>query len=83
MWPDTLFNLWKEGHLEEENKTIQINGDTVLPGENKLLRIEIARLPTGTLIAIPVHIFNSRKAGPTILVQAGLHGDEINGDMHI
>lgn len=66
-------------HLEEENKTIQINGDAVLPGENKLLRIEIARLPTGTLIDIPVHIFNSKKAGPTILVQAGLHGDEING----
>lgn len=66
-------------HLEEENRTIQINGDAVLPGENKLLRIEIARLPTGTLIDIPVHIFNSKQAGPTILVQAGLHGDEING----
>ena len=65
--------------LEEENKTITINGDTVFPGQNKLLRIEIARLPTGTLIDIPVHVFNSKKAGPTVLVQAGLHGDEING----
>ena len=65
--------------LEEENKTIHINGNMVLPGENKLLRIEIARLPTGTLIDIPTHVFNSKKAGPTVLVQAGLHGDEING----
>ncbi|MEO0573118.1 MAG: succinylglutamate desuccinylase/aspartoacylase family protein [Bacteroidota bacterium] len=64
---------------EEENKTIVINGESVKPGQNKLLRIEIARLPTGTLIDIPVHVFNSKKAGPTILVQAGLHGDEING----
>ena len=65
--------------LEEENKTITINGSSVAPGKNKLLRIEIARLPTGTLIDIPVHIFNSTQAGPTILLQAGLHGDEING----
>ena len=66
-------------HLGEENKTITINGDSVGPGENKLLHIEIARLPTGTLIDIPVHIFNAKEAGPALLVQAGLHGDEING----
>lgn len=65
--------------LEGENKTIKINGAAVAPGKNKLLRIEIARLPTGTLIDIPVHIFNAKKAGPTLLIQAGLHGDEING----
>ena len=79
MWPNTSFNLWKEMRLEGENKTIKINGATVAPGKNKLLRIEIARLPTGTLIDIPVHIFNAKKAGPTLLIQAGLHGDEING----
>lgn len=65
--------------LDEENNTIVINGSTVEPGQKKLLRIEIARLPTGTLIDIPVHVFNSKKPGPTVLVQAGLHGDEING----
>jgi len=65
--------------LEKENKVISINGNSVAPGQNKLLRIEIGRLPTGTLIDIPVHVFNSKKAGPTVLVQAGLHGDEING----
>ncbi len=79
MWPDTSFNLWREMHLEGENKTIIINGTNVKPGQNKLLPIEIARLPTGTLIDIPIHVFNSKRAGPTILVQAGLHGDEING----
>lgn len=64
---------------EVENKTIVINGDAILPGQNKLVQINIARLPTGTLIDIPVHVFNGKKAGPTVLVQAGLHGDEING----
>lgn len=63
----------------EENRDIAIGGDTVSPGEQKLLTISIDRLPTGTLIDIPVYVFNAKKPGPTVLVQAGLHGDEING----
>lgn len=65
--------------LENENKTILINGEAIKPGENKLVKINISRLPTGTLIDIPVHVFNAKKPGPTVLLQAGLHGDEING----
>jgi len=64
---------------EKENKSIVIGGETVAPGEEKLLKISIDRLPTGTLIDIPIYVFNSKKPGPRILVQAGLHGDEING----
>jgi len=64
---------------EKENKDIVIGGEAFAPGEEKLLKISIDRLPTGTLIDIPVYVFNSKKPGPTILIQAGLHGDEING----
>lgn len=67
-------------HLEKgENKIIKINGEYIKPGESKLVKINISRLPTGTLIDIPVHVFNAKQPGPTILLQAGLHGDEING----
>ncbi len=79
MWQSILFNLLNGMDVGEENKVISINGESVPPGKNKLVRIEIARLPTGTLIDIPIHVFNAKKAGPTILIQAGLHGDEING----
>ena len=65
--------------IEEKNRTLEINGASIAPGRHKLVRIEIARLPTGTLIDIPMHVFNSKSAGPTVLIQAGLHGDEING----
>lgn len=65
--------------VEEENRDITIGGETVAPGEEKLLKIPIDRLPTGTLIDIPVYVYNAKKLGPTVLVQAGLHGDEING----
>ncbi|QLG45337.1 succinylglutamate desuccinylase/aspartoacylase family protein [Costertonia aggregata] len=64
---------------EGDNEHIVIGGASVSPGQNKLLNISIDRLPTGTLIDIPVYVFNAKKPGPTILVQAGLHGDEVNG----
>lgn len=62
-----------------ENKEIIIRNEAVAPGTSRLLKISIDRLPTGTLIDIPVYVFNAKKPGPVILVQAGLHGDEING----
>ncbi|RKN82696.1 succinylglutamate desuccinylase/aspartoacylase family protein [Ulvibacterium marinum] len=65
--------------VEEENREIIIGGESVAPGESKLLKINIDRLPTGTLIDIPIYVFNAKKPGPVLLVQAGLHGDEING----
>ncbi|MGI9552990.1 MAG: succinylglutamate desuccinylase/aspartoacylase family protein [Aurantibacter sp.] len=65
--------------VKEENRTIEISGETIAPGENKLVHINIDRLPTGTLIDIPIYVFNAKKPGPVILIQAGLHGDEING----
>ena len=66
-------------HIPQENKPIAVGGVVVNPGEQKLVTLEIARLPSGTLIEIPVHICNGAQAGPTLLIQAGLHGDEING----
>ena len=61
------------------NEPVEIRGQKVELGENKLIKIEIDRLPTGTLIEIPIYVFNGKDAGPTILLQAGLHGDEVNG----
>lgn len=63
----------------EDNKDIVIAGQKVSPGEEKLVKINIDRLPTGTLIDIPVYVYNAKEPGPTLLVQGGLHGDEING----
>lgn len=61
------------------NRTLEISGERVAPGEEKVIQLGIARLPTGTLIDIPVHVLNAVEPGPVLLVQAGLHGDEING----
>lgn len=71
--------MLRKMYTKKENKSIHIGGETVAPGQDKLLKINIDRLPTGTLIDIPVYVFNSKKPGPVVLIQAGLHGDEING----
>ncbi|MFK5972071.1 MAG: succinylglutamate desuccinylase/aspartoacylase family protein [Flavobacteriaceae bacterium] len=65
--------------VKEENKDVVIGDETVSPGENKLVKIGVDRLPTGTLIDIPIFVFNAKKPGPIVLVQGGQHGDEING----
>ncbi|MDO6674491.1 succinylglutamate desuccinylase/aspartoacylase family protein [Tenacibaculum sp. 1_MG-2023] len=61
-----------------KNEIIEIRGQKIGLGESKLIKIPIDRLPTGTLIEIPVYIFNGDQLGPTILLQGGLHGDEVN-----
>ncbi len=61
-----------------KNELVEIRGHKIALGENKLIKIPVDRLPTGTLIEIPVYIFNGEKLGPTILLQGGLHGDEVN-----
>ncbi len=61
-----------------KNDVVEIRGQKIALGESKLIKITVDRLPTGTLIEIPVYVFNGEKAGPTILLQGGLHGDEVN-----
>lgn len=63
---------------EFKNEEVVIRGQKIGLGESKLIKIPIDRLPTGTLIEIPVYVFNGKEAGPTILLQGGLHGDETN-----
>lgn len=60
-------------------KEISINGKKIQPGQNEMIRLNVARLPSGTVISIRVHVFRSKNPGPTVLVMGGVHGDEING----
>lgn len=58
---------------------IEINGEKVARGEDKLINLSIARLPTYTNIDLPVRVIRGEKPGPVLLISGGLHGDEING----
>lgn len=56
-----------------------IGDSSLYPGQSKTIDLAVGALPSGTDIAIKVHIFRALKPGPSILLLAGVHGDEING----
>jgi predicted deacylase len=58
---------------------MKINGTIIPLGENTKANLNVYYLPTGAKMEIPVHVFRSKKKGPAVLLQAGMHGDEING----
>ncbi|AWM34767.1 succinylglutamate desuccinylase/aspartoacylase family protein [Hymenobacter nivis] len=58
---------------------IYLNDLTIMPGERVLTRLVISRLPSGTLIDVPVHVLRSAVPGPVLLLMGGMHGDEVNG----
>lgn len=60
-------------------RKLQVDGLKVKPGEEKHIELDVARLPSGTRIHLPVHIFRSKNDGPVVLLSGGLHGDEVNG----
>src|SRR5688572_968376 len=60
-------------------KPITIQGETVKPGHKAQVILNIYKLPTHTMIEIPVYVFNGKEDGPTVLFLSGMHGDEING----
>ncbi|MFI5141816.1 MAG: succinylglutamate desuccinylase/aspartoacylase family protein [Bacteroidia bacterium] len=59
--------------------SIKIHQETIALGENKIVSLNTYELPTKTKIEIPIYVFRSQQPGPTVLLSAGMHGDEING----
>lgn len=56
-----------------------IAGYRIRPGTRETIDLPIPQLYTHTPMAMPVHIIHGKKAGPSLLVCAAVHGDEING----
>jgi len=62
-----------------ENDILTILGEDIALGTSKTINFNIANLYTSTKVEIPIIIERSKKPGPTVLITAGIHGDEING----
>lgn len=58
---------------------ITIGGTSVGLGQNVKIDLNVARLPSNTMIDIPIHVYRGKEDGPTLLLMAGMHGDEVNG----
>ena len=51
----------------------------VRPGHSRELEIPITTLVTGTTVSLPVRVIHGREDGPTVWVDAAIHGDEVVG----
>ncbi|HIK44770.1 MAG TPA: succinylglutamate desuccinylase/aspartoacylase family protein [Leptolyngbyaceae cyanobacterium M65_K2018_010] len=56
-----------------------IGGEIIPPGKRVRLDLPVARLPTGTMMSLPVTILNGKKPGVRLWLSAAIHGDELNG----
>lgn len=61
------------------NTIFKINNEIIEPGTSKKISLQVSRLPSGTEIDIHTYVWRSKNPGETMLLSAGIHGDEING----
>jgi len=65
--------------IKDNPETLHILGHEIALGERKTINFNLAKLYTSTKVEIPIIVERSKKIGPTVLITAGIHGDEING----
>ncbi|MEH0687613.1 succinylglutamate desuccinylase/aspartoacylase family protein [Vibrio cholerae] len=63
----------------KRNRAFDFLGETIAPGERKIVELEAAKLYTHSPLSIPVEVVNGQLAGPVLMVNAAIHGDELNG----
>ncbi len=56
-----------------------IGGERIAPGERRELEIPVARLFSGDWLSLPVMVLRGERGGPTLWLDAAIHGDELNG----
>ena len=58
---------------------IEIAKENVPPGKSRHIDIPVSRLPTQTLLSLPVKVVNGIQPGAKLWLSAAIHGDELNG----
>ncbi|MBA5792211.1 succinylglutamate desuccinylase/aspartoacylase family protein [Flavobacterium sp. xlx-214] len=65
--------------MQPTTQNFELLGKQVIPGETKTIELNIATLHTMTELKVPIIVSRSIYEGPTVLLTAGLHGDELTG----
>lgn len=63
----------------KRNTAFEFQGGIIQPGERRAFELEAANLYTHSSLSIPLEIINGRFEGPVLMVNAAIHGDELNG----
>lgn len=51
----------------------------IRPGERASVSVQVTESYLGLSVPIPMHVWRGKEEGPTVLISAAVHGDEING----
>lgn len=62
-----------------KNKPFILSNISIQPGEKLTLALPTPELYTCAPTHIPIHVIHGKKEGPTLVVCAAIHGDEMNG----
>ncbi|MDA0865119.1 MAG: succinylglutamate desuccinylase/aspartoacylase family protein [Cyanobacteria bacterium] len=65
--------------VDAKTDGFEIHGTVIAPGKRQRLELPVARLPTNTMMSLPITIINGVNPGPRLWLSAAIHGDEING----
>jgi predicted deacylase len=65
--------------MSTSNQDLIILNEKIAPGQSKTINFSFAKLYTSTNVEIPIIVKRAKLPGPTVLLTAGIHGDEING----
>jgi uncharacterized protein len=65
--------------MKDNGNYIEIAKEKIPAGRSRVLEIPVSRLPTQTILSLPVTVVNGVKAGPKLWLSAAIHGDELNG----
>ncbi len=57
----------------------EIGGADVKPGRSAQVELPVDRLITGAPMSMPVTVLHGANDGPTVWINAAVHGDELNG----
>lgn len=66
-------------NLSERKSIEDWNGEAILPGESRDVKLAVSESYSSMNVKIPIHIRRAVEPGPVVFVTAALHGDEING----
>ena len=62
-----------------DSNDLIIADQTIKLGQTKDFNFKISETVLGDPVTIPIKIIRAKEPGPTLLVMAGIHGDEMNG----
>ncbi|MFL0798083.1 MAG: succinylglutamate desuccinylase/aspartoacylase family protein [Cellvibrionaceae bacterium] len=63
----------------KKNKAVNILETEIAPGQSADIQVPISRLLGDSPVNMPVTVVNGKFAGPTLMITAAIHGDELNG----